>query len=252
MPPDMQRVAKRLGLTFKDPDLLRQALIHRSYLRDGHPNSAVSNERLEFLGDAVVGFVVAEWVYQTLPDASEGELTSRRSALVRRDTLAAAARRLGLGQALLLGKGAGAGARDSDSVLSSTLEAVVAAVYLDGGLEAARQFLAVALAPEIAHLAEAGVVKDAKSRFQEQVQARWHVTPGYRTLAARGPDHAKVFVMEVSIGNEPLGTGEGPTKQLAQRAAAEAGLRRLTEGWEPATPPSPEGNTRSVTDAVGA
>ncbi len=237
-------------MSFEDPQLLRQAFVHRSYVNEKNRPGIQSNERLEFLGDAIVGFVVADHLYHTYPELSEGELTALRATLVRRETLAQAARRLKLGSCLVLGKGVAAtGARQRPVLLAAAFEALAAALTIDQGIEAARRFVLQALEPELVNLPVADAAKDAKSRLQESVQARWHVTPGYRTVAAEGPDHAKRFAVEVTVASEVVGQGAAETKRRAQQAAAEHALRRLADGWEPAVPPAPEGNTRGVVDA---
>lgn len=248
MLPDHRRLQERLEFAFQDPALLRLALVHRSYVNESREPDTQSNERLEFLGDAVVGYLVADHLFRIYPDLDEGSLTSLRSALVRREALAEAARRLDLGSCLLVGRGSEAQLRERDVVLASAFEALIAAVLLDQGLDAARRFILAALGPELEALSERGATKDAKSLFQERIQAIWHVTPHYRTVSAEGPDHAKRFAVDVSIGAEVAGHGVGPTKQLAQQAAAEDGLRHLEAGWQPLVPPPPEGNTRSTVD----
>ena len=253
MSPALRALQKRLGISFNDPELLRQAFIHRSFVNESRRLGDESNERLEFLGDAVVGFLIAEYLYTAYPDLSEGELTALRAALVRTETLARAAERLKLGACLVLGRGvAETGGRQRPYLLACTFEALIAALLLDQGLEVTRRVVLEALEPELRRLTGEGATKDAKSLFQEQVQARWHVTPRYRTVAAEGPDHAKRFSVQVVVADEVLGDGAGATKQQAQQAAAEAALRRLADGWEPVQAPIPEGNTRGVVEAPGA
>ena len=247
---DLRTLQERLGLSFADPQLLRQAFVHRSYVNEKNRPGLESNERLEFLGDAVVGFVVADHLYHTYPELSEGQLTTLRAALVRRETLAQAARRLKLGSCLVLGKGVAAtGARQRPVLLAAAFEALAAAVAIDRGIEAAHRFVVAALEPELSKITVADAAKDAKSRLQERVQARWHVTPDYRTVAAEGPDHAKRFAVEVMVASEVIGQGAAETKRQAQQAAAESGLRRLADGWQPSVLPTPEGNTRGIVDA---
>ena len=240
-------LVERLGLPALDPALLQLALTHRSYYNERPQAAEGTNERLEFLGDAVLGLVIAEELYRRLPTLSEGELTSLRAALVRRETLAQAARRLTLGRALLLGRGEEAGGgRERDQILASAFEALVGAVYLACGLEECRQFILRQLGEEIASQVAAGPQKDEKSRLQELAQARWQLTPVYCTVAATGPDHAKEFRVQVRIGNRIAGEGVGRTKQAAEQLAARQALATLESlpltaplpaDW-PAAPPS--------------
>jgi ribonuclease-3 len=237
----LEEFAQHHDLRFRNPALLRTALTHRSYLNE-HPDlDWEDNERLEFLGDAVLDFLLAEYLYGHLPNASEGELTGLRAALVRRETLARFARKLDLGQMLFMGHGeVETGGRNRPATLCAAFEALVGALYLDQGLDDVSRFVLPLVERELAaaqtqmadHL-DALYMKDPKSRLQEVVQGTLGLTPRYRTVRAEGPDHAKVFTVEVLIGETICGIGEGPSKQFAaQRAAADA-LARV-DNWSPA------------------
>jgi ribonuclease-3 len=217
-----------LGLVFTDKSLLLRALTHRSYLNE-HPDFGFEdNERLEFLGDAVLDFVTGEYLYHRFPEMAEGPLTSLRSALVRRETLARFARHFDLGLHLLMGHGeAESGGRDRPAQLCAAFEAVVGAIYLDQGLDAVRRLVEPLIGPEVAQTLERRLGKDPKSRLQELSQGQLHRTPRYRTVAEHGPDHAKEFTVEVSIGGQAYGLGTGLSKQRAAQMAAQAALERI-------------------------
>ncbi|HUW08949.1 MAG TPA: ribonuclease III [Anaerolineae bacterium] len=216
-------------LAFRDKSLLIRALTHRSYLNE-HPESLVDdNERLEFLGDAVLDFMVGEFVFDRFPDLAEGDLTNLRAALVRREALARFALQLELGSYLRMGRGeAESGGQERPATLCAAFEALVGALYLDQGLDRVRDFLLPLIEPELQLAQHEALAKDAKSRLQEWSQKELHATPKYRTVAEVGPDHAKEFTVEVSVGNQPYGSGVGPSKQIAAQAAAAAALARLS------------------------
>lgn len=226
--PDWRAFEERLGVRFKNPALLQEALVHTSYLNENPSLEIGSNERLEFLGDAALGLAVAQQLYKDYPAVDEGQLTELRTHLVRRDTLARAAQRLGLGDYLLLGRGEeGAGGRRRPTNLARAYEALVGAVFLDGGLARVRRFVKKTLNAELQGLRQRPVPADPKSRLQELVQSRWQSTPSYRLLRAEGPDHARRFSIEVLVGEDVLGVGEGRSKQQAEKAAARQALERL-------------------------
>jgi ribonuclease-3 len=208
---------------FGDLDLLCRALTHPSYVNE-HPEEAVGdNQRLEFLGDAVLDFVAGAWVYRRYTEFDEGRMTRLRAALVRTETLAQLAREVGVGDALRLGYGEEeAGGRERDPNLCDAFEAVVGALYLDGDLAAVRRFLEPLLGPVAETTLALAADQDAKSRLQEWSQAELGITPRYRIISERGPDHAKSFVAEVLLGEEVAGRGTGRSKQAAEQAAAEA------------------------------
>ena len=226
------RFAAALGLSFKDPDLLRLALTHRSVLHVWAPPGTLppaplrTNERLEFLGDAVLGMAAAEFLYERYPEADEGTLTGRRVALVRAETLVRWAREIDLGAYLYLGTGERVTASARDRMLAGAFEALVGAIYLDRGQRAARRFLRPFLARETKDGA-APVTANPKGRLQELLQERYRLAPTYRTLTAEGPAHARSFTVEVALGERPLGAGQGVSKREAEQAAAAAALVAL-------------------------
>ena len=218
-----------LGVRFKDPSLLEQALVHSSYINENPGAASTSNERLEFLGDAVLGMVFAEKLYQDLPDAPEGEMTKLRSHLVCRDTLSSVARAIGLGEHIYLGKGEEAnGGRHKPANLAGALEAVIAAISLDQGLEATRDVMLRLFNTELQRLASQGVAVDHKSRLQQLLQARQQETPLYHIIEATGPDHDRSFTAEVMIGDTVLGRGSGKSKKLAETEAARSALEQMS------------------------
>jgi ribonuclease-3 len=227
----VEAFAARCGLVFSEPHLLRMALTHRSYLNEHPELDWEDNERLEYLGDAVIDFLLAEHLFLSFPEAREGGLTALRAALVRRSTLARFADQLGIGEALFMGHGEiETGGRARAATLCGAFEAVVGALYLDQGIAGASAFVMPLMQAELS-LAQAEVFdKDPKSRLQELAQARLGVTPRYRTVKAEGPDHAKLFTVEVAIAGVVCGVGDGPGKQSAAQQAALAALARQ-EAW---------------------
>jgi ribonuclease-3 len=228
MPTSASALADRLGLEFDDPELLNEALVHSSYVNE-HPESTTeSNERLEFLGDAVLSLVMSEALFKRHRDEPEGVLTTRRAAIVSTRGLAQIARRLDIGEALVLGQGAeNSGERDRSSVLAGLFESLVAATYLDQGLAAARDFILGAAAQELEAALPIDALKAPKSRLQEHAFATTGRPPAYRILSAEGPDHDRRFVVEVAIDGTVLGQGEGGSRREAETIAAEAAMQRL-------------------------
>ena len=228
MPTSAAELADRLGLTFDDPSLLGGALVHSSYVNEHLDEAIESNERLEFLGDAVLSLVVSEVLFKRHPDEPEGVLTTRRAAIVSTGGLARIARRLGIGDALVLGQGAEhSGERARSSVLAGLFEAIVAAVYLDRGLAAAQAFVTRAAGPEIEAAVPADALKAPKSRLQERAFARTGRAPSYRIVSSEGPDHDRHFVVEVAVDGLVLGEGEGRSRREAETMAAEVALEAL-------------------------
>jgi len=226
--PSLHNLEQELDLSLSDKSLLERALTHRSFPNENPDRALEDNERLEFLGDAVLDFVVGEYLYHHFPEGREGELTSLRAALVRTETLADFARQIELGGYLRLGRGeAESGGRGRPALLCSAFEALVGALYLDQGIETVATFMARFIVPAISRILAQELNKDAKSQLQEWSQGRWHLTPAYRTVAERGPDHAKQFTVEVVIGEEVYAQGTGRSKQAAEQAAAEAALAAL-------------------------
>ena len=214
----------RLGVTFSKPETLHEAFVHRSYLNENLSEGLESNERLEFFGDAVLSYVVAERLFLDCPTCDEGALTEWRGYLVKRDSLARFAEKLGIGDFLLLGKGEeAAGGRFRAANLASLFEAVVGAIAIDNGLERARQFIFDAIGDEI-DLRGRPTPIDPKSRLQEVVQAKYQRAPGYKTVHEEGPEHRKVFTVEVAVHGNVLGSGTGLSKQEAEREAARRAL----------------------------
>jgi ribonuclease III len=226
--PDFAACARKLGLSFTNPDLLAEALTHRSYLNEHREYVGSNNERLEFLGDAVLELAVTTFLFKKFPVKPEGELTSYRAALVNTVSLAETARSLGISTYLLLSKGE---AKDTgkarDVILADAFEAIIGAVYLDAGYPAAEAFIARTIFGKIDAVIAKRSYQDAKSRFQETAQEKRGITPRYDLLSEEGPDHAKLFTVGVFLGSEEVARGVGQSKQLAEQSAAEAALAAL-------------------------
>ncbi|HEX9035658.1 MAG TPA: ribonuclease III [Ktedonobacterales bacterium] len=226
----MAALEQALGHTFRDRKLPLDALTHTSYANELGSPGVVSNERLEFLGDAALALVSAGLLYQLRPDATEGDLSQLRAALVRASTLAGLARRMGLGPLLRLGRGEDAtGGRDRDLLVASAFEAVIGALYLDAGLEAVRAWLEPQLREEAERAVSQRRVKDAKSLLQELAQARLSLTPRYQVVSEEGPAHARVFSVQALLGEIVISAGQGRNKREAEQAAASAAL--ADPGW---------------------
>jgi len=222
---DIAILEKKLNIKFKNQDLLIQAFVHRSYLNENPDFHLYQNERLEFLGDAVLELVVTEELYKDYPDESEGELTNWRASLVNSKILSRIAKELNFGDFLLLSKGQSKEAGKARSyILANAFEAVIGAIYLDIGYDTAKQFIKKNLIKELPNILEKGLYKDAKSRFQEQTQEKTGITPSYRVLKERGPDHAKHFSVGVFLEKKLIAKGEGSSKQEAEESAAENAL----------------------------
>jgi ribonuclease III len=222
-----QEFAARLKLKFTDYLLLSRALTHRSYLNE-HPEALEDNERLEFLGDAVLDFIVGAWLYNRFPEMPEGDLTRMRSALVHTEQLAEFGRAIQLGRALRLGRGESqAGGNARSALLCDTFEAVIGAIYLDQGIEAVRSFIFPILDLTSEEILINHRDEDPKSVLQEWAQSRGLGAPKYETRSTSGPDHSKIFEVDVVIGEEIYGSGTGHSKQIATKAAAQDALHRL-------------------------
>ncbi len=215
----------RLGLSFSNLSLLTRALTHRSYANEH--NEVEDNERLEFLGDAVLDFIVGEWAYHRFPEMPEGDLTKVRSSLVRNERLAEFSRKLGLAPALRLGRGEmTSGGQQKDNLLGSTFEALVGALYLDKqNLETVKFFIQPFL--ESIYISILDELHDPKSDYQELTQSLKLGTPHYRVTGVSGPDHARIFEVEVVIAGEAKGQGSGSSKSTAERAAAKDALEKF-------------------------
>lgn len=225
---------KGIDLKFRDPLLLRQALTHRSYINEHGASDTGDNERLEFLGDAVLDFLVGDMLYQRYVEMPEGDLTRLRAALVRTESLAALAQQLGLGSALRMGKGEeNTGGRDRQTNLCAAFESVVGALYLDQGLPAVQEFVIPHLNPLLEQIITSALDRDARSSLQEWSQAELNLTPVYRTVSSSGPDHQKEFLVEVLIGETVAGQGVGRSKQSGAQAAARSALDNISNGTFP-------------------
>lgn len=219
-----EHFAKRLHLPFDSYFILMRALTHRSYLNE-NKDALEDNERLEFLGDAVLDFIVAEWLYNHFPEKPEGDLTRLRAALVHTDQLASFAESVSLGQALRLGRGEiQAGGRQRPSLLCDAFEALVGALYLEKGIDRVNDFMVPLLEDVVDDIFQTHMDEDTKSRLQEWAQGHGHTSPRYILISEEGPDHAKTFTMEVRIGNRSYGSGVGSSKQSAEKAAAREAL----------------------------
>lgn len=229
--------AARIGLPVHDLDLLEQAFVHSSWHHEHRDVALGHNERLEFLGDAVVNLAISEALYARHPDEDEGYLSARRAAIVSATGLARLANRIDLGEVLMLGEGeAQRSGRRRPSLLASTFEAVAGALYLDLGFEPVRDWLIGVAEPELAAEAPIGALKSPKSRLQEFTQRQSGERPSYRLLDATGPDHEKSFRIEVRVAGESLGVGEGPSRRTAETAAAAQALERLRGAGAPIGP----------------
>lgn len=220
-------LAERLKLNFRDLLLLSRALTHRSYLNE-HTEALEDNERLEYLGDAVLDFIVGVWLYNQYPEMAEGDLTRMRSALVHTEQLAVFARKVSLGDAMRLGRGeVQAGGRKRSALLCDTFEAVVGALYLDRGIEGVNAFMHPLLEEAAEDILINHKNEDPKSLLQEWAQSQGYQAPVYITRNAMGPDHSKIFELEVVIAGTVHGIGSGPSKSSAAKAAARAALQKL-------------------------
>lgn len=220
-----KELEKRLKLSFKKRELLETALTHRSYLNE-NPSIREHNERLEFLGDAVIELVVTEYLFAKFPTQSEGKLTNLRAALVRRETLSSAAEQFQLLAYLNLSHGERSNlTKSKHSILANSFEALVGAIYLDSGIVKTKSFLKRALLPLLETIIEKEGYVDPKSRFQEIAQAKHTITPTYRVLQAVGPDHNKRFTIGVYLDKKFVASGSGPSKQEAEQAAAKEALK---------------------------
>ncbi|MCX6765564.1 MAG: ribonuclease III [Candidatus Moranbacteria bacterium] len=220
----IENLSKKLGVKFKNQDLLQSAVTHRSYLNENRSYGIEHNERLEFLGDAVLELIITEYLYKTYSNP-EGELTSWRSALVNGENLAKIAGELGVEEFLLMSKGeAKDTGRARQYLLANALEAIIGAIYLDRGYQEVQQFVLKYIVANLDEVLKKGLYLDAKSVFQEKSQEEEKITPSYRVLEEWGPDHDRHFVVGVFLGEELIAKGEGKSKQEAQREAAKKGL----------------------------
>ena len=228
---DFEKLGKKIKIKFKNKNLLKQAFVHRSYLNE-NPNCMMEqNERLEFLGDAVMELVVTNYLFKNYPQNPEGDLTTWRAALVNSKMLAGVATKLGFNDYLMLSKGeAQDKGRARQFILANTFEAVVGAIYLDSGFEKAGKFICDNLVCELDRVLKEKLYLDPKSHFQEEAQGKVGITPSYELVEQEGPDHAKKFVIGVYLNGDMIAKGEGPSKQAAQEDAARKALKK--KGWE--------------------
>ena len=223
---NLKTLEDKLGVVFKDKTLLKQALIHRSWLNENSDSGFENNERLEFLGDAVLELAVTEYLYKKYSNP-EGELTNWRAALVNYVNLSEVAVQLGFNEHLMLSRGeAKDTGRARQVILANAMEAIIGAIYLDQGFEAAYEFIKKNILSGLEYIIKNNLYKDAKSLFQEQSQEKFGITPSYRVLRENGPDHDKTFEVGVFLGDELAGGGSGPSKQEAEQKAAEDALNK--------------------------
>ena len=223
----LARLERRIGYRFRDTGMLEHALTHKSKAHEDATGGVVDNESLEFLGDAVLGFVIADLLYRDFPQFQEGQKSKAKAAMVSTAALAALAERIGLGEYLLLGRGEEkTGGRRKQALLADGCEALIAALYLDGGIEAARHFLLTELADEIAHVRSPDFLCDYKSALQERLQSSGRALPVYLVTAEVGPEHDKRFHVTVRVGADVLAESEGKTKKEAEQAAAKEALQK--------------------------
>lgn len=231
MASDLSQLEEKISVVFQNKELLRQALTHRSYLNENPSLKLEHNERLEFLGDAVIELVVTEVLFQRYPEKPEGEMTSFRAALVNAKMLSEVASNIGLNEFLLLSRGEAKDVgRARQYILANAFEAIVGAMYLDQGYEACKKFLESSVLIHLEKVVAERLYKDPKSLFQEEAQERVGITPAYEVLKEWGPDHDRHFVVGVFVGKELVAEGEGPSKQAAQEVAARNGLR--LKNWQ--------------------
>jgi len=231
---DLTALQGTLGVSFNNPSLLEQALVHSSYINENPGFTQDSNEKLEFLGDAVLSLIIAGKLYRDFIQFSEGEMTRLRAALVRRETLARIAKALGLGDYLYLGKGEEAsGGRSKSSNLASALEAVIATIFLDQGIAITGDFVLRLFDKELQKAVSRGAVADYKSRLQELIQARQQGMPVYNLVEAVGPAHNQTFTVEVRVADTVLGRGSGRSKKIAETEAAHSALGQLLSDFTP-------------------
>jgi len=222
---DFEVLEKKLGIKFKDKDLLKQAFTHRSYLNENPDFKLDHNERLEFLGDAVIELIVTSHLYNDYPEKTEGDLTNWRAALVNAKMMTSVAEDLGFNDFLLLSKGEAKELGKARAyILANAFEALLGALYLDSGYKPCDEFIKKYLLNNLALIIKEGSYKDAKSKFQEEAQERVSITPNYKVMRESGPDHEKSFVVGVYLGSELVAEGEGLSKQEAEEAAAELAL----------------------------
>jgi ribonuclease-3 len=223
-----KELEKQLGIVFEDKDLLQMAFVHRSFVNEHKQEQYKDNERLEFLGDAVLELIITEYLYKKYETAEEGELTNIRSALVRKENLAQVAQQLHLGKYLRLSRGEEqSGGREKDYLLANTFEALLGCLFLDRGLKICESFVHKHIIPTIKTILQKKLYIDAKSAFQEYTQDQLHITPIYKVLEDKGPDHDKTFIMGVFLNEKLIAKGKGSSKRKAEEQAAYKALQKI-------------------------
>ena len=225
---ESQAIQKTIGIQFHDDTILQQAFLHSSYINENPGFASGNNERLEFLGDALLSFIVAEELYFRFPHFGEGKLTQIRASLIRQETLAEVAVDLKLGDYLLLGRGEEAtGGRQKQTNLADSLESVIGAIYLDQGFHAAKKFVLDKLASKLEQIHDNGIEQNYKALLQELTQAKYKLLPSYSIEETFGPDHDRRFVVKVTLGDKPLASGSGKTKKAAEMEAARVAWEKV-------------------------
>lgn len=225
---DLKSLENILKITFEDISLLDTAVTHRSYLNENTDKSRTNNERLEFLGDAVLELITSEYLFSKYPQREEGDLTSFRAATVRTTTLAEVSRELGFGKYLKMSKGEEeSGGKDKDYLLANLFEAILGAIYLDKGYSACKEYVYRVLIPKVEKIVEKRLDIDPKTRLQELTQSMFRETPMYKVINEEGPDHNKLFTVKAEIASKALGIGQGSSKQKAEEEAAKESLQML-------------------------
>jgi len=226
-------IQSNIGIIFKNPELLETALTHRSYLNEHQGAKLENNERLEYLGDAVLELIISDYIFRKYTDKAEGELTSIRSAVVRTESLAEESRELGIGENLKMSKGErDSGGKNKDYLLANAYEAVLGAIYLDSGIEECIKFVNRTLVPKIDHIVENHLFIDPKTQAQEIIQARYKTTPTYVIVKEEGPDHDKKFTVALLINKKEKAQGQGTSKQKAEESAALAAIEKIEKEAE--------------------
>ena len=227
---DLSSLENSVGHKFKKKSLLKEAITHKSFAHEQQNPDHLYNERMEFLGDSVLELIISEYLYYSYTEFTEADLSKIKAYAVQESTLAEVAQSLDLGSFLFLGKGEElTGGREKPSLLANAIEAVIAAIHLDGGFKKSKEFVLTYLVPKIEKLTTDNVVVDFKTEFQEVSQAQFGVLPEYVTHKENGPEHRKTFEVKVFINDDLLGTGQGKTKKAAAQKAAEAGLKNIKE-----------------------
>ncbi len=225
---ELKELIKTLEISIKNKETLITALTHRSYLNEFKETQTEHNERLEFLGDAVLELIISEFLFSNFANRPEGELTSFRAAVVKTESLAETSRKLGLGDYLRMSKGEeSTGGRDKDYLLANTFEAILGAIYIENGYQECKKFVHRWLVPKIEEIVKNRLDIDSKTKFQEVAQNLFKFTPEYKLVKEEGPDHEKIFTMSVYVGDKVFGTGKGASKQKAEENAASKALKSI-------------------------